>query len=255
MTASDPQVDTLVLTQVDGSENDEINVHTARLIRDAGWTTWLPANGDISSGGVDMFAAGVNRFVEPGGFVGVHSWAGDDGEVGSDFPPDHPAHRSQLEYFSEMLGPDAGPEFYFYTLEASPAERIYRMTPNEIESYGLITGEAPTALPADIVGDSAAGYLEMLEGTYLKFLVDTCAMDGNSGEVDLTSTDFGETSIAVQNGIGELVLLEVEPAIAKHTVTDLDVVDGTLTATIDLNFGALVEGDTSQAMLAIPCAN
>ncbi len=252
--ANEPNVDTLVLTHVDGSENDEINVHTARLIRDAGWTTWVAANGDISSGGVDMFAAGVERYLEPGAFVGVHSWAGDDGSVGSDFPEDHPAHRSQLEYFRAMLGDEAGPEFYFYTLEASPAASIHRMSAQEIDTYGLTTGEPPAPLAADIVGDLAAGYLEIFDGAYLKVLVESCDFDGSTGVADLISLDLGELSIESENGSGQATFADLGAGFPDFPMSNVEAVDGQLLADIALDLGEMVAADTSSARLEIPCA-
>ena len=252
--AKEPNIDTLVMTKVDGSENDEINVHTARLIREAGWTTWVAANGDISSGGVDMFTAGVERFLEPGAFVGVHSWAGDDGSVGSDFPEDHSAHRSQLEYFSAMLGDEAGPEFYFYTLEAAEASSIHRMSVEEINAYGLTTGEPPAPLPAEVVGELAAGYLEIFEGAYLKILVESCVFDGSTGAAELISLDLGELSIRAENGTGQANFADLGADFPDFPMSNAVVLDGQLSADIDLELGDMVDADTSSAHLEIPCA-
>jgi hypothetical protein len=253
--ANEPNVDTLVLTQVDGSENDEINVHTARLIRDAGWTTWVAANGDISSGGVDMFTAGVERYLEAGAFVGVHSWAGDDGSVGSDFPEDDPAHRSQLEYFRAMLGDEAGPEFYFYTLEAAEASSIHRMSIEEISTYGLTTGEPPAPLPAEIVGELAAGYLEIFEGAYLKVLVESCDFDGSTGAADLISLDLGELAFEAENGSGQAAFADLGADFPSFPVSNVVVANGQLAADIALDLGDMVAADTSSAHLEIPCVN
>lgn len=251
--ANEPNVDTLVLTQVEGSENDEINVHTARLIREASWTTWVAANGDISSGGVDMFTAGVERYLEPGAFVGVHSWAGDDGSVGSDFPKDHPAHRSQLEYFSEMLGDEAGPEFYFYTLEAAQASSIHRMSTEEISAYGLTTGEPPASLPSEIVGELAAGYLEIFEGTFVKVLVESCDFTGSTGAAELISLNLGELAIEAKNGNGQARFSDLGADFTALPMSNVAFVDGQLDADIALDLGDMVDADTSSAHLEIPC--
>ncbi|MBL4684156.1 MAG: hypothetical protein JKY37_06180 [Nannocystaceae bacterium] len=138
MQADLPAVDTLLLLDISGSINDEINVETGRLVRDAGWTTRVPANGEIASGGVDLFCGGAVRQVEDGGRLGVHSWS--DGEMdGADYPPEHRAHASQLSYFSEMLGKTLGPDFYWFTLEAAPADGIHWMTDAELEQFQLVT--------------------------------------------------------------------------------------------------------------------
>ncbi|MEM7152058.1 MAG: hypothetical protein AAF799_04410 [Myxococcota bacterium] len=133
-----PEVDTLVMQDVPGSINDEVNVQTGRLIREAGWGTFVPADGQIASGGVDLFCAGFERSIEPGAMLGVHSWS--DGVMdGADYPQDHPAHESQLAYFIEMLGDPLGPDFYWFTLAAAPAEDIHWMTDDEIATHQLLT--------------------------------------------------------------------------------------------------------------------
>lgn len=135
--AQHPEVTTLVFEEVPGSMNDEVNVETGRLIRAAGYTTVLPADGMIASGGVDLFCAGVQRVIE-GGRIGVHSWdEPGSGIVANDLPRDHPAHRSQVRYFREMLA--NGEEFYFYTLSAAPAAGIHWMSAEEIVRWGLAT--------------------------------------------------------------------------------------------------------------------
>jgi len=136
--AEHPEVTTILFQDVPGSINDEINVETGRLIRQAGFTTMVPSDGIIASGGVDLFCAGVQRVIEPGAQIGVHSWAGMGDEiVPADLPRDHPAHDFQIAYFQQML-PD-GVEFYFYTLNAAPAEDIHFMSADEIKRWKLAT--------------------------------------------------------------------------------------------------------------------
>ena len=50
------------------------------MVRNRGIATHLPADGEIASGGVDFFLAGVKRTAEAGAKIGVHSWADDDYE-------------------------------------------------------------------------------------------------------------------------------------------------------------------------------
>lgn len=129
-----PEVTTLELQLIDGSINDEINMHTGRLIRNAQLTTVIPATGDVNSGGVDLFAAGFKREYDTGGKVGVHSWS--DGTTSAHLlSKDDPAHGAQLTYFREMLGNELGPEFYFFTIDAAPAESVHVMTYNELTQY------------------------------------------------------------------------------------------------------------------------
>ena len=132
---NNPEVKTLVLQQISGSINDAINMHTGRLIRSAQLTTFVPANGDVNSGGVDLFAAGFERKYEQGAKLGVHSWCCVDGKPADKLSKDHSAHGAQLTYFREILGKELGPEFYFFTLDASPFESVHVMSQAELAQY------------------------------------------------------------------------------------------------------------------------
>lgn len=133
-----PEIKTLVLQEISGSINDAINMHTGRLVRSSQLTTLVPANGDVNSGGVDLFASGVERKHEQGGKLGVHSWCCVDGIAADQLSKEHSAHGAQLTYFREMLGNELGPEFYFFTLDSSTFENVHIMTNLELEKY-LIT--------------------------------------------------------------------------------------------------------------------
>lgn len=91
--------------------------------------------GMIASGGVDFFLAGVGRTVDTGGKLAVHSWAG-DGVTGDQVPRDDPQHSLYLDYYAEMGIPA---EFYWFTLQAAPAEDIYYMTADEMAEYQMTT--------------------------------------------------------------------------------------------------------------------
>lgn len=138
MIAANPAVNRLIIHQSDGSVNDAINMHTARLVRAANLATHVPADGDINSGAVDMFAAGVSRTVEPGGILGVHSWCCENGVAADKLPISDDAHGPQLTYFREVL-PETGVDFYFFTLRAASADAIYPMTREEMTKYKLVT--------------------------------------------------------------------------------------------------------------------
>ncbi|MCP4758402.1 MAG: alpha/beta hydrolase fold domain-containing protein [Planctomycetes bacterium] len=130
-----PAVRTIVLDDVPGSLDDDSNLRACRLIRHHGLATHVPRDGEIASGGVDMFCAGVERTAEPGAMIGVHSWGG-VGESGVATPKDHEAHEMYLEYGREMGLPDA---FYWFTIEAAGPGDIHWMTPKELDRYGVLT--------------------------------------------------------------------------------------------------------------------
>lgn len=73
--ANHPEVKTITFTEVEGSVNDEANMHTGQIIREAGLNTRLLPDSEIASGGVDLFCAGVKRLIADGAKLGVHSWS------------------------------------------------------------------------------------------------------------------------------------------------------------------------------------
>ena len=130
-----PEVDTLVQLDVPGSIDDTAMIRLGYEVRRRGLNTHLDKNSEIYSGGVDLFLAGVKRTMEKGAVLGVHSW--DDGErEGADYPRDAPEHEANRAYTEAMLGDDA---FYWFTLEAAPADDIHEMSAAEIQRYRLLT--------------------------------------------------------------------------------------------------------------------
>lgn len=134
---NNPEVTTLLLQNIGGSVDDDINSHTGRLIRNAQLTTKVEKGSRIYSGGVDLFASGYQRLYESGAIVGVHSWCCESGKTADQLSEDDPAHQSQLTYFREMLGDELGPEFYFFTINAAPFDSIHEMSDEEMRKYLL----------------------------------------------------------------------------------------------------------------------
>ncbi|WP_291621643.1 alpha/beta fold hydrolase [Colwellia sp.] len=131
-----PQINTLVMQNVPGSMDDEINLLASMEIRDRGINTHIPADGMVASGGTDMFLAGVKRSIAPGAKIGVHSWDDGSGKAALDYPRDHQAHVSYLDYYNAI---GITTDFYWYTLEAAPAESNHWMTTAEMVLYGVLT--------------------------------------------------------------------------------------------------------------------
>ena len=131
-----PNVRVLVFTSIPGSADDETNLAVGRMLRAAGVTTYLPASGLIASGGVDLFLSGAERLVEQGALIGVHSWADGGGLTGDKIARDDPQHDLFLEYYREMGIPE---DFYWFTLEAAPAEDMHWMSVEEIVQYEIPT--------------------------------------------------------------------------------------------------------------------
>lgn len=131
-----PEVTTIVMSDVPGSENDEANLKASSLVREAGLSTHVPSDGFIASGGVDFFLAGTDRSFETGAQFGVHSWATDDGVNGDDLDRNDPQHQLYLNYYDD-IGVDE--DFYWFTLQAAPPDDFHIMTPGELEQYGFET--------------------------------------------------------------------------------------------------------------------
>ncbi len=130
-----PSITTLVMEEVPGSIDDEINLAASKEIRKHHINTYVPKNGMVASGGTDMFLAGDERAIHPTAKLGVHSWSDGD-QSALDFPEDHEEHKKYLTYYSEMNIPLS---FYWYTLEVAPPDDIHWMTNEEIEKYNILT--------------------------------------------------------------------------------------------------------------------
>lgn len=132
---NNPQIKTIVMLDVPGSCDDEANLPMSAWVREQGLNTHLTSSSHVASGGTDFFLAGVNRTMEEGAQIGVHSWS-DGIKEAKDIPKDDSAHEMNRKYIEDMLGKD---DFYWYTIYAAPANDIYYMTPQEIKTYGLLT--------------------------------------------------------------------------------------------------------------------
>ena len=134
--AAHPGLTTVVLEDIDGSIDDDVNLQTGLLIHAAGLDTYVPEDGQIESGAVDLFCAGRNRIAERGAKIGVHSWAAEDGLEGGDLAQDDPEHQPYIDYFESVSCPVS---FYWYTLEAAPADGMHYMTEEELLAQSVAT--------------------------------------------------------------------------------------------------------------------
>ena len=133
-----PDVERLVLRNMPGTTDSVTNLKIARLIRRRGLDTHLERRSYIASGAVDLFLSGVNRTMECGAMIGVHSWSLDGYisplDLGSDqYQPMH-------ERFLSDMGVD--PKFYVFTRSAAEPENMYYLNDEEIERFGLLTQDA-----------------------------------------------------------------------------------------------------------------
>lgn len=135
-----PNAKVLVLQSIGGSVDDEANVKFARVVRDMGLATRVPSGGLVASGGTDLFLAGVDRVLEAGACIGVHAWAAQDFSA-TDLPRSDPEHERYLDYYEDM---DIDAAFYWFTLQAAPADGMHWMTSEEVARFELSTTAATT---------------------------------------------------------------------------------------------------------------
>lgn len=126
-----PEVTTILMEIVPGSISDEENLRACHYVYDYGLTTKLNARSSVASGGTDFFLAGRKRIVEKGAILGVHAWGGSDVPA-IEVPKDDPVHKKYIELYEKTGVPES---FYWYTLEAAPAEGMHKMTDEEIKMY------------------------------------------------------------------------------------------------------------------------
>lgn len=129
-----PSLKSIVMEYCPGSLDDYAALRASRLIRKSGLSTHVASDGEIASGAVDFFIAGVNRSIESGSKVGVHSWS-DGKEEGADLGRQHGEHDLYKDYYLEMGIPTS---FYWFTLEAASSDEIHWMSIGELKEYKVL---------------------------------------------------------------------------------------------------------------------
>lgn len=131
-----PNITELVMVDVPGANNQQAVIDAARLIRRLGLNTRIAATGYVLSGGVDLFLGGVERRIGAGAGVGIHTWT-DATQIKVDNIEDtDPVHGVYVNFYLEMGIPD---RFYWFSLAAAPAERVYFLSPEEVYDFKLAT--------------------------------------------------------------------------------------------------------------------
>lgn len=134
-----PNIQTIRIKNCDGSSDDETNLQLSARVHQRGMDTYLMEGGIIASGGVDFFLAGVRRTRGANTMIGVHSWADGDGNEATDYPVGHENHLLYINYYVSVgFSQQAAEDFYYFTINAAPAEEIYYMTDAEVERYGIL---------------------------------------------------------------------------------------------------------------------
>jgi hypothetical protein len=134
-----PNIKWIELGDCPGSKDDETNLKLSKEIHDRGISTRVLSDSEIASGAVDLFLAGNKREIESGAKIGVHSWGG--GSVAAkDLPKGHENHVLYIDYYVSVgFTQQQAEEFYYFTINAAPANSIHWMTDSEIELYNMAT--------------------------------------------------------------------------------------------------------------------
>ena len=134
-----PDVNNINIKNCDGSSDDDVNLKLSAKVHQKKINIHLMDNGEIASGGVDFFIAGKQRTKGSNTKIGVHSWAGKN-ETATDFPIGHNNHLPYINYYVDVgFTQQQAEDFYYFTINAAPAESIHWMTESEITQYNLIT--------------------------------------------------------------------------------------------------------------------
>ena len=132
-----PRLSRITMLDCPGTENDDANLEVARMIRRAGISTHVPADGSVRSGGVELFLAGTHRSYEKGAEFGVHSWIDEDGHQARDVPADDPINAAYIRYYQEIGLPlQTARAFYAFTNQTA-FDAIHYMTEQELARFQI----------------------------------------------------------------------------------------------------------------------
>lgn len=131
-----PNVTDLVLVDIPGSVDQHATMEGARLIRRLGLNTHIAQTGYVLSGGVDLFLGGVERTIGAGAGVGVHAWSDGSRMKAANVNVADSIHAVYVNFYLEMGVPE---RFYWFSLDAAPADRVYFLSPEETYDYQLAT--------------------------------------------------------------------------------------------------------------------
>jgi hypothetical protein len=134
-----PNVNRINIKNCGGSSDDEVNLQLSALVNQKGMSIHISDNGEIASGGVDFFLAGIVRTKGSNTKIGVHSWAGGSNQA-TDFPVGDTNHLPYINYYVSVgFTQQQAEDFYYFTINAASANSIHWMTDAEIIQYNMLT--------------------------------------------------------------------------------------------------------------------
>ena len=133
-----PGIKRIEMLDCDGSVDEAANLNLARMIRNAGISTNVPAGGSVRSGAVELFLAGVTRTAHRNAEFIVHSWMDENGQQARDFPMSDPVHAEYLDYYAEMGVPTPTAQAFYALTNSVPFSEQLRLSRNDMARYNLL---------------------------------------------------------------------------------------------------------------------
>jgi hypothetical protein len=133
-----PGIKRIEMLDCDGSVDEEANLNLARMIRNAGISTHVPAGGSIRSGAVELFLAGVTRTAHRDAEFIVHSWMDEDGREANDYPANDPVHAEYLDYYKEMGVPASTANAFYSLTNSVPFSEQLRLSRSDMARFHFV---------------------------------------------------------------------------------------------------------------------
>lgn len=133
-----PGIKRIEMLDCDGSVDEEANLKLARMIRRAGISTHVPAQGSVRSGAVELFLAGVRRTAHQDAEFIVHSWIDEDGREANDYPASDPVHAEYLDYYAEMGMPVPTAKAFYALTNSVPFAEQLRLSRGDMARLQLV---------------------------------------------------------------------------------------------------------------------
>ncbi len=264
-----PEVDTLVLAQIDGAVEDHIEATFGRvdpwrftqlasdLIREHGFTTVIPVDGRVTDRGLLLFAGGEERIVESteGAFheqqVGELSvraeccgLTADDADSDVFYDQYSAVHEADVQRWSSLLGEEAGTALALHLAQQSIGGP-HQLSRVELDAFNLVTTPAALSTATDfapIADDPALGSLDLnITVSRPEELLDAIAKAFNAAQADVEEGREVATPWVVTHGDTTLGYLLIEGGLD-------DAVRGQLSALV-------LEGDDSFGWVATDVSN
>ena len=133
-----PAIKRIEMLDCDGSVDEEANLRLARMIRRAGISTHVPANGSVRSGAVELFLAGVTRTAHRNAEFIVHSWMDEYGRQANDYPANAPVHAEYLDYYTDMGVPPSTAKAFYELTNSVPFSEQLRLSRNDMARFQMV---------------------------------------------------------------------------------------------------------------------